>query len=607
MALGCAVVLASCAPRPATIVRAPIAQPQPPPPVIAAPVSPWPVPLRVVAWLPDGVRTLGELPGYDLAQLPAGAAWYVEPTRELSTEELAQTIAAVRSEQVPGLSLRGQPVARWAAALRDLPALTALLVDDTGVDGATLAALELPLQRLYAARTGLDDTSLAAVVARNPQLAVLDIEDCAVGDAGLRAVAGLRTLRALSAAGTRVTDAGGGVLRGARALEILDLGRTAVGARTVAAIRELALRELFLDGTRVGKELSTLAGFAPGLRRFDASNLASRHAPTDAEVGWLARAPQLIEVGLSRSRVTDRLALALAAGPALARIRLAEAPITLATARALAARRGLVEVDLAGTPVDDAAAAALLAGATLEVLRLDATAVSDAALLGVVSPVLGELYLSKTAVTDAGLVVLDRAPALVALGLGETAVGDPTLARVARLTQLRRLVLTKVDAGAHALAGLAALGDLHALYLESTRTDDAVLAALASLTRLRALHVASTSLTDAALPTLRGFTRLEELTLGATGISSALVATLPWPQLTALSVSGLGIDDAALARLTQLRALVTLDLSATDVHDLAPLLSLRDLRTLGIVGLTLARGGPATLAALRRRGVEVVR
>src|SRR5678816_632530 len=176
-------------------------------------------------------------------------------------------------------------------------------------------------------------------------------------------------------------------------LEIADLGGTRVGRKTVAALRQLPLHELFLDHTRVRGEVATLAQLAPGLVRFDVSSTA--HHPTDGELAWLATAPNLIEIGISGAKVHDALALALVKLAGLRELRLAETAITNATIRAIAARcerrsredqddgkerAALEEVDLADTPVDDASAAAILAAPEMRIARLDGTPISDAAL-----------------------------------------------------------------------------------------------------------------------------------------------------------------------------------------------------------------------------------
>lgn len=573
----------------------------------AKPESPWPVPMRVMVWTPDGIQEVGRFPDAPPAALPT-APWFVEPVRPLDEGTFGKTIAAVRSEHVPGLSLQGQRVEAWLGELVDLPELKALILSDTGVTAAALATLDVPLERLYLARTPIDDRAVVALAGK-PSLAglhVLDLEDCSVTDRAMPAITGLAELHAINLSGTLITDAGGARLGALTKLSIVDLGGTKVGQRTVVALRPLAITELFLDQTFAGKELATLGAFAPGLVRFDVSALAL-YKPTDTDLAWLATAPRLVEVGLSGARVHDRLVQQLAALPGLRKLRAAGTPITLPTIQAIARRPALEEVDLAQTPVDDASAQVLLAMPAMRVLRLDQTAITDAALRVTPSPALTELYLSKTKITDAGLAILDQLPRLEGLGLGELQVGDVVIARIAKLSALRTLVLTQATASSGGLASLGALRALERLYLDNTSADDVTLVGLAPLRELRVLHLANTQVSEDALPILRGFAELEELTIGDTRMHGGIADLSAWPHLRALTLTGLDIGDAAVASVARRPTLVTLDLSATEVKDVTPLVGLAHLRTLGLVGAKLDAAGTAALKQLEAKGVEIVR
>jgi hypothetical protein len=583
------VMLAACAhpvaPRPVIV-----APERPSPPPAPAPVSPWAeVPVRVMTWTPHGTHQIGALPG-ELPQ-PMPALWYVEPIQKLDEAALGRLVELVRGEHVPGLSLRGQAVRAWLGQLSGLPELSALLLDSTDVDGPALGALQLSLTRLYLAHTAIDDAAVAAVVDRYPALEVLDVEDTAVGDRGARAIAGLAGLHAVNLAATQITDDGGAALGALGALEIADLGQTRVGAKTVAALRRLPLRELFVDHTRIRGEVAALAQLAPGLVRFDISG--TPHHPTDQELGWLASAPNLVEVGVSGAKLHDPLALAIARLPALRELRMAGLPITAATTQAVAARADLEEVDLADTPVDDAGAAALLGAPQMRVVRLDGTPITDAALAGAPGPALVEVYLSFTAVGDPGVAFLDRAPHLTALGLGHTRIGDAAIERIARLGELRTLVLSKVSVSPEALERLGGLHALERLYLDQTHAGDPVLAALAPAhDTLRVLHLEGSDVSDAGLPALRALTELDELTVGDSRMRAGIADLSAWPRLRTLSLIGLDLDDKAVPSLAARGSLVVLDLSATEVRDPSPLAALPRV---------------AAVKRLAARGVEIVR
>jgi Leucine-rich repeat (LRR) protein len=585
-------------PPPKVVVDAP----KPAPPPVAE--SRWPVPMRVMTWTGEGVEQIGTLPDAPPTSYPTH--WFVEPARALDADGFGKLVRTLREENTPGLSLRGQPTASFLPELVDLPDLKALLLDDLPLTSKELVFELRELERLYLARTQIDDKAVETI-ARHTKLKVLDLEDTSIGDAGLAGLAPLANLHAIDLAGTRITDAGGTALAAFGKLAILDLGGTKIAAKTIDVIsKRLAITELFIDHTHAGKEISKLAAFAPGIRRFDASLLASNYKPTDTDLDWLARAPHLIEVNVSGAAIHDKLALALAAKPTLRELKLASTQVTAAAIPTLVKNPKLEEVDLANLPVDDASAAALLAMPEMRVLRLDGTPITDKA-MAKPGPALVELYVSKTRVTDAGLGILDALPKLQALGLGDLGVGDVTLARIAKLTGLHTLVLSKAGAGVRSLAVIGTLASLDRLYLDDTRTEDDTIAALAGLRELRVLHLAGTSVSDASLPTLRSFRHLDELTVGDTRLTKAIANLDAWPQLRTLSLFGLEIRDPELGLVLRRRSLVTLDLSATDVTDPAPLIALPNLRTLGLSNTMLSPAGTQAIKAIAARGIEVVR
>ena len=600
--LAAAVILVACA------HPAPPSPPAPRPvPVVvtAKPVSPWPMPVRVMTWTRDGIVQVGELPDSPPAQ-PITTPWFVEPTRALDAASFAKLVVALRSEHVPGLSLRDQPIAP-VAELVDLPELTALVLDDAPVDDAVLAGLQLSLVRLYLARTGIDDAGIAKLVAGQPHLEVLDVEGCAIGNASLSAIAQLADLHALDVAGTNIDDTGGPALGSLAKLEILDLGHTKIGAKTIAAIRPLALRELFVPQTRVGKEIATLAGYAPGLVRFDATTLASEYKPTDADLGWLASAPNLVEAGMSGSQVHDKLVMAIAALPELREIRVANTPITIAAIRAIAKRTELHEVDVADTPVDDAAAATLVALPDIRMLRVDGTPIDGRRVRRRGAGHEARRALRARARTSRmpAPSILDKLPKLVALGLGTTKIGDATIARIGKLTGLHTLVLAKTRTGP--LDALAALRGLERVYLSDSRADDATAEALAGATRMRILHIDQTNISAEALPSLRKLVRLDELVIGDTRLGAEITQLEAWPHLRTLSLVGLDLDDTTLAGIAARTSLVALDLSATSIRDPRPLAALPHLAVLGLAQTKLSKEGNVSVKALAARGVEIKR
>ncbi len=593
-----AALVASCSHPKPVVPPAPVVVPvnvQPRP--VAA--SRWPVPVRVMAWNGDGIEQLGTLPDSPPGTYPA--LWFIEPIGKLDADGFAKLVRILREDRIPGLSLHGQS-ASLLGALVELPELRALLLDNLPLLSSDLVFTLPALERLYLARTQIDDRAIDAIT-RHDKLRVLDVEDTALTDAGLAKLVGL-DLHALNVAGTRITDAGGAVLGKFSKLAILDAGGTKIGAKTVDAISKLAITELFIDHTFVGKEISKFAAFAPGIVRFDASMLAT-YKPTDADVEWLAKAPHLVEVGLSNAKVHDKLVLAIAAKPHLRELKLASTEISAAIP-VIATLTKLEEIDLANLPVDDAAGSALLAMPRMRVLRLDGTKITDGAMKKP-SPNLIELYVSKTKVTDAGLGILDATPKLEALGLGDLGVTEVTLARIIKLRALHTLVLSKAGANPSSLASLGRLTDLGRLYLDDTRTDDNTIAAFTKLVDLRALHLAGTQISDASLPILRSFRGLDELTIGDTRLTKAVADLEAWPQLRTLSMFGLQVKDSELPSIVRRSSLVTLDLSATDITDPSPLISMPKLRLLGLSNTLLSPQGQSAVGTFATKGIEVVR
>lgn len=579
-----------------------------PEPVVAKQEPRWPVPVRVMGWTANGVEQLGMLPDAPPAAYPA--VWFVEPTKKLDADGFAKLVKILREDKIPGLSMHGQPVS-LLGALVELPDLRALLLDDLPLLSGDLVFTLPALERLYLARTQIDDRAMETLK-RHPALKAIDLEDTALTDKGLAELTALRELQAINVAGTRITDDGGAALGKFPKLNILDVGGTKIAAKTIDAISKLAITELFIDHTFVGKEIAKLAPFAPGITRFDASSLAS-YKPVDADVEWLAKAPNLIEVGLSGAKVHDKLILAIAAKPTLREIKLASTEIKTAIP-ALAKLVKLEEVDLANLPVDDATAEALLAMPKMRVLRLDGTGVTDAAMMGsgrgpdyAPSPALIELYVSKTKVTDAGLKILDGTPRLEALGLGDLGVTDVTIQRIVKLSALHTLVLSHAGAAPKSLAQLGSLTELGRLYLDDTRTDDDTLAAFTKLTELRVLHLAGTQVSDASLPVLRSFRGLDELTIGDTRLTKAVADLEAWPQLRTLSMFGLAVRDSELPSIVRRSSLVTLDLSATDITDPSPLMAMPKLRILGLSNTLLSPAGQSSVGTFAKKGIEVVR
>src|SRR5258705_2274784 len=120
-----ALLLVACGSTPPKPGPKPVPRPPPAPP--ADPFAPWPMAMTVYQWTPEGIGRVGELPHLPVDARPT-TPWFVEPNGPLDEAAFAKVIAALKSEHVPGLGLRGQQaIGPWLGKLRDLPGLTALV------------------------------------------------------------------------------------------------------------------------------------------------------------------------------------------------------------------------------------------------------------------------------------------------------------------------------------------------------------------------------------------------------------------------------------------------------------------------------------------------
>src|SRR5262245_43460885 len=127
LALAILIIAAACGSKAAPRKVAPA--PPPPPAKPARDPSdpaPWPFAMRVLTWTPDGIVQIGELPWTPPQPAPT-TPWFIEPSGAVDRAKLQQIVGAMRTEHIPGLSLRGQPIEQWLGELRELPELRALV------------------------------------------------------------------------------------------------------------------------------------------------------------------------------------------------------------------------------------------------------------------------------------------------------------------------------------------------------------------------------------------------------------------------------------------------------------------------------------------------
>ena len=241
------------------------------------------------------------------------------------------------------------------------------------------------------------------VVRRDPagKLVDLDLRACAVTNADLAGITGLRDLAALRLSGksgaTTVDDDGLRHLAGLTALRTLMLDHLWVSGEGLAALAPLVrLEELTLAQTLVGDDATEAIAACPRLRRLR----LARTSVSGQGLAMLAKLPQLADLDVSEAVQIDDAAL-----------------------EHVGRMTGLRKLNLWRVPVGDAGIARLAGLQNLEWLNLDNTQLTDAGLETVGG--LGKLqtlYVGSTSVSNAGLERLAGLSALRDLSLQRTAV-----------------------------------------------------------------------------------------------------------------------------------------------------------------------------------------
>lgn len=162
-----------------------------------------------------GLRILRHLPALRSLSL-SGAQKRNSGTWMVSLTDLdLDAVAGLRS--LESLDLAGVRITdAGLARLKPLTHLTALNVSRTDVSAVGLEQLKLSgLRRLSLHRAKRIDDAAAGILAGAGELALLDVSETVITDAGLARLAGLKNLRQLFLRGSRVTNAGVAAFRSA--------------------------------------------------------------------------------------------------------------------------------------------------------------------------------------------------------------------------------------------------------------------------------------------------------------------------------------------------------------------------------------------------------
>jgi hypothetical protein len=195
------------------------------------------------------------------------------------------------------------------ASLEGLPELFTLSIFDADLGDAGLARLaHLPklktLQmssRSLVSKRLVTDLGVEAVARSMPELRELLLDDSDITDASLAAIGRLSKLTTVRLSGPKVTDAGMAHVSNLRDLEVLILGRVAITDEGLRHIRNLKkLRILNVDSDRI-----TDAGVAHIARLTNLEHLLiNSSAITDAGVAYIAELTKLQSLDLSRGQIT---------------------------------------------------------------------------------------------------------------------------------------------------------------------------------------------------------------------------------------------------------------------------------------------------------------
>lgn len=237
---------------------------------------------------------------------------------------------------------------------------------------------------------------------------------------------------------------------------------------------------------------------------------------TDSDIPRLAELPDLKQLDLSLTRISDRGLRSLRLTPGVEELNLYFAEqISDDGLSAIRAWKRLKRLTLRGTKITDSTLEYLAGLATLESLDVGYAQITDAG-LGHLSALtnLRELTIGGNKLAGTGLQFLRQLPHLTYLDLGglqrtdsglwSISVTEPGLEAVVSIADLRELRLAGTSVSAGGIAMLKELPKLERLDLQGCKRvgDDAV-SALAVLKQLKRLDLHGTSLTESGRAKLR--------------------------------------------------------------------------------------------------------
>lgn len=404
-----------------------------------------------------------------------------------------------------------------------------------------------------------------------------DLSGTQVTGAGLRELAGLKSLNVLRLAETRVTDAGLKEVAALSELQWLVLARTDVtddGLKHLAGLQKLRILDLsYTNCTPAAikgfqKSLPNCQvhsnGAGPGQPKALPPDVVAAWREAGAEVGWLrpdpiAQMDVFIPVaanwpnGMAPTQPGDVPAFRFPPGQEL---RLAKLPPS-STAFGL---------DLGFNPrITDNEVKQLAGLVGLQRLKLASTGVTGVSLSALKEiKELRAIDLSFCQVNDEGMKSLASLKQLQIVTIVSTKVTDEGLKELAGLRELQHLNLQGLRISENGLKELAALESLKTLKLPATGLTDLGITAVSRLKSLHTLSLDPMTITDRALGAL-GKNNLLHVLENATTATGGRPGKLE--DITRLSLSGCAIGDEGLKELAACKSLKLLQVERTKVTD----------------------------------------
>ena len=291
-------------------------------------------------------------------------------------EKSFEQIAAIDSlEHLEAIHSSPSPAAM--GKLADLPKLQFLQLQKASIseDGVKAISASTSLKQFRCSQTRVGDPELLHL-AKIKTLEAVDLSDCnRVTTVGVEALSNLPKLKFLKVWGKSINDQTLNVIGGIKSLRVLGLNDTAISDKGITALAGLNLSEAHLFRTAVGDDAVKVLS---GMSNLTSLNLRDTKI-SDAALKYLVGAPKLKKLDLSECNapgVTDAGCVSIAKMKNLQQLNLWTTQVTNAGVKELAKLPKLTWLNLDNTPIGDEAVESI-SGMPLTWLHLGKTGITD--------------------------------------------------------------------------------------------------------------------------------------------------------------------------------------------------------------------------------------